>query len=102
MNDQTTKSYEPGLAGRRFDVSRLGQRLACRLFYAWLRYRQWRREHEAIRHLRQIDDRLLDDVGIERREIDDAVRGRSGYQANAHQNYPVPSPRIDPCGKMAA
>ena len=102
MNDQTTKPCEPGLGERRFDVSRLGQRLACRLFYAWLRYRQWRRESEAIRHLCQIDDRLLDDVGIERREIDDVVRGKSGYQAIVHQKYPVPSPRIDPCDEMAA
>ena len=101
MKYQTTRPYEPGLPERRFDVSRLGQRLACRLFYAWLRYRQWRSEAEAIRHLRQIDDHLLDDVGINRWEIDEVVRGKSGYQENLHKRL-TPSPRIDPCTKMAA
>ena len=86
MKYRTTDPYEIRLAERRLEVSRLGQRLACLLLQAWLRYRQWRSESEAIRHLRNIDDHLLDDVGINRWDIEEVVRGSQGFQENAHRH----------------
>ncbi|MGD8351196.1 MAG: hypothetical protein PVI79_18260 [Gammaproteobacteria bacterium] len=83
MKYQTTHPYEMRRDEYRIDASRLGQRLACRLIYAWLHFRQWRRESEAIRHLRQIDVYLLDDIGIDRWEIDAVVRDRSGYRVSS-------------------
>ena len=78
-----------------------GRWLACQLQFAWQRYRQWRDECEAIRHLREIDDYLLEDAGINRWDIPDVVRGRIGYQAKANQLLARP-PRVNPCSKLAA
>jgi uncharacterized protein YjiS (DUF1127 family) len=100
MKYQAGNPSEIPLTERRFDVSRPGRRLASLLRYAWLQYRQWRTESEAVRHLRRIDDHLPDDVGIDRREIDAVVRGGNGCRENAHPRQDPP-PRINPCGKVA-
>ena len=53
------------------------------LLLAWLRYRQWRAEVRAIRHLNEIDDYLLDDVGIQRDDIKRVVRGDTKGERDA-------------------
>ena len=40
-------------------------------------FEAWRERRAGVRHLRALDDRLLRDVGIERREIPDIVAMRS-------------------------
>ena len=56
-------------------ASRLFYKIACALSTAWLRYKQWRVESEAIRHLNEADEHTLWDIGIHRWEIRDRVRG---------------------------
>lgn len=41
-----------------------------------LRLEDWWRMRRAVRHLRAIDNRLLADMGIERKAIADLVSGR--------------------------
>lgn len=41
----------------------------------------WREKRSAVRHLQSLDDRMLHDVGIERREIPEIVSRRaSGWR----------------------
>jgi len=75
MNDPYTNIYPFRVDGRRFDTGRGQARFAGPLLLAWLRFRWWLIESKAIRHLESLDDRLLDDVGIERSAIDATVRG---------------------------
>ena len=37
----------------------------------------WREHRSAVRHLQSLDDRMLQDVGIERREISEIVSRRA-------------------------
>jgi len=37
--------------------------------------REWQAERDAIRHLRNMDDHFLRDIGIERRDIEAVVHG---------------------------
>ena len=76
MKYETAKPYEVRLAGRRFDVSRISQRIACALYFAWLRFRRWRIAKEAIRHLESLEDHRLDDIGIVRSDIASTVFGK--------------------------
>lgn len=101
MKSATTRFHAVRRATRRFDLSRPYARLACRLLSAWLRFRRWRAAQRAIRHLREIDDYLLDDVGIQRREIAAAVRGsaRFAHTANPQPGRPA---RAYPGDKLAA
>jgi len=62
-----TASFGPGL--------RLALRLAQRCVdFSYMALIALRRQHD-IRHLRQLDDRMLADVGIKRHQIETAVRG---------------------------
>ena len=76
MRDEITNPYEIRLAERRFDPSRIRRRIACCLYFGWLRYRRWRIANESIRHLESLDDHRLDDIGIARSDIAAAVHGR--------------------------
>ena len=40
-------------------------------------FQDWREQRAAVRHLHELDDRLLHDVGIERREIPEIVAKRA-------------------------
>jgi uncharacterized protein YjiS (DUF1127 family) len=46
------------------------------LLERWLRLQHYRERALAEHRLRQLDDRLLRDIGIERADIPGAVRGR--------------------------
>lgn len=45
--------------------------------------RQWHRRRKAIRELAALDDRLLNDIGIERSEIERLVDGRTKSSPSA-------------------
>lgn len=63
--------------------------------------RQWHRRREAVRHLRQFDDHLLRDIGIERADIERVVDYRqsvpnAGQAAHRQSAQPIgihPVPR---------
>lgn len=40
------------------------------------RLQSWRKDHDAIWHLRRLDDHLLADLGLEREDIARRVKGR--------------------------
>ena len=101
MKSLTTRLYEVRPASRGFDLSRLHGRLACRLLFAWQRFRHWRAARQAIRHLHEIDDYLLEDVGIHRWDIAEVVHGHKGYQQTADQQISRP-PLANPCHGLAA
>jgi len=48
--------------------------------------RQWHRRRAAIRHLRQLDDHLLRDIGIERSGIESAVDQRPARRHGPARN----------------
>jgi len=101
MKTETNRLYELRAASRRFDISRLGQRLACRLWFAWLGYRRWRAARQAIRHLGEIDAYLLDDVGIHRAEIAAAVNGGKVSRHGAPRQ-PTGPRQAGRCNRLAA
>ena len=101
MKSSTTRLHEVRPASRRFDLSRLHGRLACRLLFAWQRFRRWRAARQAIRHLHEIDDYLLEDVGINRWDIAEIVHGKKGYQQTADRQISSP-PLASPCDRLAA
>ena len=70
-------------SGRRDRAARLFRLLACTVGAAFTRYRQWRKENDAIRHLSEADESLLQDIGLQRWEIVDRVRDRSGESDSA-------------------
>ncbi len=55
-------------------VLRSGSRLAHAIRGAFSRYRAWRRRRIAVRHLSELDDYLLRDIGITRAEVFRATR----------------------------
>ncbi len=101
MKSSTTRLHEVRAASRRFDLSRLHGRLACRLLFAWQRFRRWRAAQQAIRHLQEIDDYLLEDVGIHRWDIAEMVLGTRGYRQTADRQISRP-PVANPCNRLAA
>ena len=101
MKYEIANPYESRLASRYFDKSRFSQRIACCLYFAWLRHRRWRIAKQAIRHLESLDEHRLEDIGITRAQIISVVRGRpEQQQKDAHSG--VPEPTATTCNSMAA
>lgn len=101
MKHEIVNPYEIGLAERRFDSTRPGQRIARRLYSAWLRYRRWRIASEAIRHLESLEDHRLDDIGIPRPDIASAVHGRLAQRGKSAAAGP-PRRKATACDSLAA
>jgi len=97
MKTEITPIHAEQAAFRRFDRSKPGHWLTCRLRLTWLRYRRWSAARQAIRHLRELDEYLLDDVGIDRWQITEVALGGKGSRQN-----PAQQPVKNPCAKLAA
>jgi uncharacterized protein YjiS (DUF1127 family) len=63
---------------------------------AWRAYRDWRSRRVAIRHLRQADEYLLRDIGIDRHEIAAAVSGSLQRQPAVPARALEPKPHAGP------
>lgn len=101
MKTETTWTLDDRSPFGRFRGSNPGRWLACRLRLAWRRYRHWSAARRAIRHLRELDQYLLDDVGIERSEISEVAHGGKGPRQNPNQRI-GPQPAEAPSAKLAA
>jgi uncharacterized protein YjiS (DUF1127 family) len=66
------------------------------LAWAWREYRDWRRRRNAIRHLLDVDEYLLRDIGIEWWEIQSAVSG--SLKQDSAEPVTVLEPRRAPGG----
>ena len=62
------------LGAQNFTGQMRGRRLVAAMTRLWAAYFKWRIEQQAIAHLRAMSDAQLKDIGLERSQIESAVR----------------------------
>lgn len=101
MKTEITPIHEQKFAFRRIDSSNPLLWLAWQLRLARQSLRRWSAARQAIRHLSGLDSYLLDDVGIDRSEIVEAVRGGNGQRQDPERQS-MQRPASHSAGKLAA